>query len=51
MQLDLRGVKLVWSGFNEEMNDEAHQASDIPSFLLAALHHGENQGPYAHVWQ
>ena len=44
-QVDLRYVKLAWSGFEEEMSDEAHQASDIPSFLLALR---ENQGPYAY---
>ena len=39
-------VKLAWQGFDNEMSDEARQARDIPSFLLAALR--ENQGPYAY---
>ena len=45
MPVDLRKVKLAWQGFDEEMSDEAYQASDIQSFLLAALR--KNQGPYA----
>ena len=45
MRVDLCKVKLAWQGFDKEMSDEAHQASDIPSFLLAALR--KNQGPYA----
>ena len=45
-QVDLHDVKLMWSAFDEEMSDEAHQASDIPSFLRLALR--GKQGPYAY---
>ena len=46
MRVDLRKVKLAWQGFDTEMSDEAHQANDIPSFLLAAFR--EKQGPDAY---
>ena len=46
MQVDLNDVKLTLSAFDEEMSDEAHQASDITSFLRLALR--GKQGPYAY---
>ena len=45
MQVDLADVKVTWSGYEEEMSDEACQATDIPSFLLALR---GKQGPYAY---
>ena len=43
MQVNLPDVKLTWSGYDEEMSEEACRASDITSFLLAL--HGQ-QWPY-----
>ena len=45
MQVHLPDVKLTWSGYEEEMSDEACRASDISSFLFALR---GNQGPYAY---
>ena len=45
MPVDLPDVKVTWSGYEEEMSDEACRATDIPSFLLALR---GNQGPYAY---
>ena len=45
MQVDLADVKVTWSGYEEKMSEEARQASDISSFLLALR---GNQGPYAY---
>ena len=45
MQVDLPDVKVTWSGYVEEMSEEACRATDIPSFLLALR---GNQGPYAY---
>ena len=44
-QVYLPDVKLTWSGYDSEMSDEACQAKDIKTFLMAIR---ENQGPYAY---
>ena len=44
-QVYLPDVKLTWSAYDSEMSDEACQAKDIKTFLMAIR---ENQGPYAY---
>lgn len=44
-KVDLRDVKVTWSGYDSEMSRDACEARDISSFLTAIR---SNQGPYAY---
>ena len=44
-KVHLPNVKLTWSAYEDDMNEDACQATDIPSFLRALR---GNQGPYAY---
>ena len=47
MEVRLPTVKVTWSGYEGEMSEEARQATDIPTFLLALSLRG-CVGPYAY---
>ena len=44
-QVYLPDLKLTWIGYKGKISEEAHQAGDIKSFLMAI---SESQGPYAY---